>query len=279
MSSGLDANVIVTPATADGAETPRGGGVTSPGTAFLHRSKTIFDNIQLGHIVELCFGSDHVPDMSDWMEQLDDLLGIKLGAVRPTDLTVLETDTIISHLDPAVHTKYASPVRTIRLRVSIIDYYLTRVTPNLTATMTYETLSTMVKAVDASKLRDTTLPAEVSPPKKSSDTDGTLFEKLDLPKLSKFNGDRSEWFKWSESVRVAFGSVGVSGSLTDQNFYTKYPQVSERVFYVIYAALQSGTCGGLARQFEMASDLNVFKLWSRITQEYETDTNKLNQSL
>ena len=149
MSSGPDTNATVTPAATAGTPTPHGGGVTSPAdTTFLRRPKTTFDNIQLGHIVELCFGSDQVPDMSDWMGQLDDLLGIKLGAVRPNDLTVLETDTIISHLDPEVHTKYVSPVRTIRLRV-ILDY-LIRIAPNLTATMTYETLSTMVKAADAS---------------------------------------------------------------------------------------------------------------------------------
>jgi hypothetical protein len=35
----------------------------------------------LERIVELCFGSDQVPHMLDWIEQLDDLLGAKLGAV------------------------------------------------------------------------------------------------------------------------------------------------------------------------------------------------------
>jgi hypothetical protein len=285
MSSDRATNATVSPVAADNAATPRGGGGSNPDSSFLQHSTTIFDKTQLGHIIELCFGSDQVPDMPEWVEQLDDLLGTRLGAVRTSDLTVLDTDMIISQLDPYLHTKFASPVRTIRLRV--IFEYLLRVTPTLTENMSYDSLSTMVKEAEATKPTSTTKPADkatpktvmVTPSKKSSDGDGTLFEKFDLPKLSKFNGDRSEWFKWSESVRVALGSVGASGSLTDQDFHAKYPQVSERVFYVLYAALQSGTCGGLARQFEMASDLNASNLWTRITQEYETDTNKLNQSL
>jgi hypothetical protein len=286
MSSGPDTQATSPSAAADAVTPPTGGG-SSPGTRFLHRTTTIFEQTQLERIVELCFGSDQVPHMLDWIEQLDDLLGAKLGAVRPTDLTVLDTDMILSQLDPLVHTKFVSPVRSIRLRV-ILDYLLL-VKPHITDTVTYDVLSTMVKGVTVTKLppgmppdQDTTAllpPPVVTPPKKTPDGNGTLFDKLDLPKLTKFTGDRGEWFKWSESVRVAFGSVGASGSLTDQDFHAQYPKVSERVFYVLYAALQAGTCGGLARQFEMASDLNAFLLWTRITQEYETDTNKLNQSL
>jgi gag-polypeptide of LTR copia-type len=239
---------------------------------------TTFDYDSLQVILKLVYGSSLVPDPKGWIEELDDLLGVRLGAVRYDDFSVIESVDVLAHLDPMDHSKLWAPIRTARLK-AVLDY-LTLVTPSLSSTLTFDSLASLAKAAVIHKTPlDQDTPLALSNKNSSDDTDTSLLKKVDIPKLTIFKGEPSDWFTWSENIRVTLGQVGVSQAISDPSFTTKYPKMSERVFYSIYAAVQQGHAGSLAKQLEMSNSRDAFQLWSLLTKEFETDTNKLNQSL
>ena len=239
---------------------------------------TTFNLADLNSMVELCYGTYTVPDRDTWITQLDDLLGIRLGAVRLSDIEVLDTATILALLDSQTHSKYVTPVRTMRLK-TILDY-VTLVSPSLDPSMTFDSVLSLAKAAVARKTPSPVVTPVVTPTKPAGpDFDGALSKKVDLPKLTNFKGDTGEWYTWSEGVRIQLGSAGVSGAITDSNFAQAHPVMTKRVFFVLYAAILQGNAGSLAKEMEINANFDAYALWQRLTKDYDTEANKLNVSL
>jgi hypothetical protein len=224
-------------------------------------------------------GTYTVPDCDTWITQLDDLLGIRLGAVRLSDIEVLDTATILALLDSQAHSKYVTPVRTMRLK-TILDY-VTLVSPSLDPSMTFDSVLSLAKAAVARKTPSPVVTPVVTPTKPvGPDFDGALSKKVDLPKLTNFKGNTGEWYTWSEGVRIHLGSAGVNGAITDPNFAQAHPVMTNKpVFFVLYAAILQGNAGSLAKEMEINANFDAYALWQRLTKDYDTEANKLNVSL
>jgi hypothetical protein len=178
---------------------------------------TTFNLADLHSMVELCYGNYTIPDRNTWIAQLDhDLLAVRLGAVRLSDIEVLDSDAILAFLDPMAHSKFANPVRTSRLK-TILDY-VTLVTPSLDpSSLTFDSsVLSLARAAVAHKTPSPVVTPVVTPTKLAGpDFDGALSKMVDLPKLTNFKGNTGEWYTWSEGVRIIqLGSAGVSGAIT-----------------------------------------------------------------
>ena len=61
---------------------------------------TTFDYASLQVILKLVYGSSLVPDPKGWIDKLDDLFGVRLGAVRYDDFSVIKSVDVLAHSSP-----------------------------------------------------------------------------------------------------------------------------------------------------------------------------------
>ena len=238
--------------------------------------RTSFDSTELKIMVFLCFGSNDIPELATWMTQLDDLLSNKLGAVRFSDLRILRGETVINMIDPMSHSKYASPVRSLRLQV-LIDY-ARMVSPALDHKLTFEEIA---DALDWEK-RKASLKAQPTTATTGNGMDvdfDTSLKKVEVPKLSPFQGDAGEWHRWSNLVSISLGTAGLSDAITETSFATNNPMMAKRVFYALRAATEQGHASSLAKEMDYEKLYDPYVLWQKLSAEYDTETNKMNIAL
>jgi hypothetical protein len=240
--------------------------------------RTSFDSTELKIMVFLCFGSNAVPELATWMTQLDDLLSNKLGAVRFSDLRILRGETVTNMIDPMTHSKYASPVRSLRLQV-LIDY-ARMVSPALDHKLTFEE---MEDALDGEKRKvnnPKAQPTTATTGNGSMDADfDTSLKKVEVPKLPTFQGDAGEWHRWSNLVPISLGTAGLSDAITVASFAINNPMMAKRVFYALRAATEQGHAASLAKEMDYEQLYDPYVLWQKLTAEYDTEANKMNIAL
>lgn len=238
--------------------------------------RTSFDSTELKIIVSLCFGSNVIPELATWMTQLDDLLSNKLGAVRFSDLRILRGESVINMIDPVSHSKYASPVRSLRLQV-LIDY-ARMVSPTIDHKLTFEEVE---DALDGEK-RKANLKAQPTTATTGNVMDAdfdTSLKKVEVPKLPTFQGDAGEWHRWSNLVHISLGTAGLSEAVTDTGFAVDNPMMAKRVFYALRAATEQGHAASLAKEMDYEKMYDPYVLWQKLSAEYDTEANKMNIAL
>jgi hypothetical protein len=118
----------------------------------------------------------------------------------------------------------------------IVDYARIGIlTPDLT-------LDVIMSQLDASKQKTSPAGSLVgSPLRKGSE----LYDKKNMPKLSKFSGLDEDYFAWKDATVNSMGIGGFGIFLKDAAEVQKYPSVGESVFYLL---LRTAVHGGQARQ-------------------------------
>lgn len=98
-----------------------------------------------------------------------------------------------------------------------------------------------------------------SPPRKNSSND--LYDKKNLPKLTKFSGLDEDFFEWKDSTITSMGIYGFDIFLKDENEVRKYPQMGQSVFYLLRHAVHGGQAQSIAQAMVDSDTLDPVVLW------------------
>ena len=103
-----------------------------------------------------------------------------------------------------------------------------------------------------------------------------IVDKKAVPTLEKFTGRDEDYYTWRESTINVVGAAGLGRFLTDDQMYTKHPDIGESLFYALRGAVHGGQAQSIAQGMLDEKRLDPVALWSAVEAYYDTALNRAN---